>query len=142
MICLKTLIAKFNHITVRELRTGIADEGIIDLNLRCLIADGNHQITNVNHMTNLEILHVETIPLVRSGGFVCGIGNDGIKNLNLRVLAAKNNPDITNVNHMTNLEKLYALGSSCGLTNGGIKDIRDGLLVLDATDNLAYYNKI
>src|SRR5690606_8268728 len=62
---------------------------LISLNL-----SNNSQITNVNHMTNLKILHA-------SGGD-CGIDNKGIGKLNLIELHANGNIKITNVNHMTN----------------------------------------
>jgi hypothetical protein len=46
----------------------------------------NDAITNVNHVTNLKILHAE-------GN--CGIGDQGIQNLNLIKLYASDNPKIT-----------------------------------------------
>jgi hypothetical protein len=75
---------------------GINDEGIKNLNLIKLNANCNSIITNINHMTNLQILQACD----------CGINNEGIKNLNLIELYAYGNNNITHINHMTNL-KIY-----------------------------------
>ena len=64
---------------------GIGDNGIKDLNLVILNADGNSKITNVNHMSKLKEL---------DANFDCGIDDDGIKDLNLIKLAAEYNQKI------------------------------------------------
>ena len=64
--------------------------------IRKLNADSISKITNVNHMTKLQVL---------CACFNCGIDDNGIKDLNLIKLNTSYNSKITNVNHMTNLLK-------------------------------------
>ena len=92
----------------------LSDKILVNYNkLRYLNAKYNEKITNVNHMTNLQIL---------DASWECGIDDNGIKNLNLIKLNASDNPKITDVNHMTNLQILYAYWY-CGIDDNGIKNI-------------------
>ena len=89
--------------------------------IRYLDATNNKKITNVNYMTNLQILNAS---------WGCGIGDNGIKHLNLIELYASDNLKITNVNHMTNLQILDAFYNS-GINDNGIKN----LINLNTFDN-------
>ena len=91
--------------------------------IRYLDAICNPKITNVNHLTSLQILWA-------SGD--SGIDDNGIKNLNLIELYANNNPRITNVNHLTNLQILWANYNS-GIDDIGIKNLN--LIELYASNN-------
>ena len=51
----------------------------------------------------------------------------------IRYLNAAHNSRITNVNHLTDLQKLWAFGSSCGISDTGIKNLN--LIYLDADHN-------
>src|SRR5207237_1072600 len=81
--------------------------------IKKLDASNNPTITNVNHMTKLEILHAY-------GN--CGIDDNGISELNLKKLYASYNFTITNVNHMSKLEILHAC-SNCGIDDNGISEL-------------------
>jgi len=66
-----------------------------------LSARSNSEITNVNHLTRLEILD--------AGCPNNGITDAGIVSItNLKELYAYGNPGITNINHLTRLEILIA----------------------------------
>ena len=93
--------------------------------IRYLYAARNQMITNVNHLTNLQIL--------RAWGTSCGISDNGIKNIDLIFLDVDDNPKITNVNHLTNLQKLWAGGTDCGIDDNGIKNLN--LIELHADNN-------
>ena len=84
---------------------------------------GNPKMTNINHMTNLQIL---------DASYNCGLDDNGIKDLNLIELDVSDNPKITNVNHMTNLQILNA-SFNCGIDDNGIKNLN--LIELNASDN-------
>jgi hypothetical protein len=76
--------------------------------VKYLCSNHNVNISNLNHMTNLKILHV---------CHTCGINDDSIKNINLEELHVNYNPNITNVNHMYNLKELHASGHYCGIND-------------------------
>ena len=94
--------------------------------IKYLMVSYNSKVSNINHMTKLQILDASCVYLE------CGIGDNGIKNLNLIELYAADNKKIKNVNHMTNLKILNA-SWSCGINDVGIKDLN--LIKLNAKYN-------
>ena len=73
------------------------------------------EITSLNHMTNLKILHLLTDNTVT-------INDEGIKYLTqLEELHIKNAHNITDLNHMTNLKILNI--DDCNIDNKGIKKL-------------------
>jgi hypothetical protein len=98
----------------------------------------NTRITDINHLTNLQIL---------SAWYDCGIDLNGIKLLNdhkinnicimgltnLTELNIIGNEKITNINHLINLRTLNA-GWQCGLDNIGIMGLTN-LTELNVTGN-------
>jgi len=104
---------------------------------RKLNAKHNGKITNVNCLTQLEVLNANTACLNTNECtffFSCGIGDDGISNLNLKELYACNNCTIINLNHMSNLKVLDASSHYCSITNQGIQRLTN-LKKLDVTFN-------
>ena len=86
---------------------------IIDryINLRSLEASNNPKITNVNHLTKLEIL--------KAYGR-CGINDAGFVNcINLKTLNASNNKKISDVKQLIKLEILKAY-CECEINETGI----------------------
>jgi len=81
--------------------------------IKVLRASRNPTITNVNHMSKLEILIAEGEN---------GIDTASIANINLKILHAWDNSGITDVNHMSRLERLYA-GGDCGINDKGIANL-------------------
>ena len=106
-------IKNMNHMknTLKKLNCsygcGIDQNGISNLNLIELDADGNEKIKNINHMKRtLKKLYC---------GWECGIDQNGISELNLIELHGDANKNIVNVNHMKNtLKKLYC-SYGCGI---------------------------
>ena len=92
--------------------------------LKYLDASNNKKITNVSHMTNLQILN--------ASGSYCEINNQGIENLNLIELNAYNNYKIINVSFMTNL-KILNVSGWCGIDDNDIKNLN--LIELNAHNN-------
>lgn len=94
--------------------SGINDHGIKDIFLiEDLDVSNNSNITNINHLQNIKILHAR--------GDNCGINDHGISNLFLiEYLFVSDNPYVTNINHFKNLKLLYAEGNS-SINNEGIK---------------------
>jgi hypothetical protein len=102
------------------------------------------EITNVNHMTRLEILnvydnnkistvnHLTRLKVLNASGPVCRLADEGIKRLNLTELNASSNYRITNVNHMNQLKILNA-GFFCGIDDVGISQLN--LIKLDISGN-------
>ena len=78
---------------------GIDQNGIIELNLIELSAQGNKKIENVNHMKNtLKKLDCSCNS---------GIDQNGISELNLIELNALENKKIKNINHMKETLKIF-----------------------------------
>ena len=122
-------ITNINHMTrLKKLfifgKCNIDNTGISNVNVKYLNLRYYDKITNVNHMSILEILYANSR--------TCGIDNAGIANLNLVALYAADNTKITNVNHMTNLQVLEASGT-CGIGDDGIRNLN--LIKLDAGYN-------
>lgn len=92
-----------------------------------LHVENNPKITNINHLTKLEVLNAS---MTEWG--INGISNKGIENLNLVTLIADYNENITNINHMTRLQILHADGC-CGIGNEGISELN--LKILSVTMN-------
>ena len=93
-----------------------------------LDADSNVNITNVNHLTRLEILRA-------CGAYgACGIDDQGISNLKLKKLYCTDNPRITNVNFMSSSLKKLDAGGTSGINDSSISKL-DLLVFLDATYN-------
>jgi hypothetical protein len=97
--------------------------------IKYLDASYNNNITNVNHMYNLQKLKTNN----------SGITNDGIKNVNLVELNASSNEKIIDVNHMTNLKILNAFGKS-GITNNGIKNLNLVKLIASLNEKIIDVN--
>jgi len=86
-----------------------------------LNAGYNMKITDVNHLTKLEVLNAV--------GQFCGIDNAGITNLDLRELNIDCNQKITKINHMTNLNTLVIRSHSCAIesfSNLNLKELHAG----------------
>ena len=128
----RQICKRLNRVDIHNMCYNIDDEYLDKLSDEILInypkvkyldASYNSKITNVNHMTKLQILDIHGM---------CGIDNNGIKHLNLIELGAFNNRKITNINHMTKLQILDA-SYDCGLDNNSIKDLN--LINLDVWNN-------
>jgi hypothetical protein len=88
----------------------------------------NEKISDVNYLTNLQILC--------AGGW-SGVNNRSISSLtNLTKLNVFGNKNITDINHLTNLQVLNA-SDNCGITDMGFKSLTN-LTKL----NINYNNKI
>lgn len=85
----------------------------------------NSNVTNINHLTKLEVLNVSMGE--------CILPYQGIKKLNLKEIDVSYNPYIKTLNDFSQLRVLSARGK-CGLTNQGISKLRE-LRDLDLTDN-------
>lgn len=94
---------------------GITNNGLASLtNLTNLDIYDNNRITDINYLTNLQILNA-------TGD--CGVADNGIKKLtNLTTLTATSNKKITNINHLKKLRILYAEHAS-GITDNGISTL-------------------
>ena len=115
------LIAKGANCSVsQELIEGL---DLIELNI-CQ----NSKITNIMHLTRLEILEtsycIVNIPQSVKKLSACGTDNsvtqESIKNLNLTEFYVSYNPNINDLRHMTNLKVLSACGDTCGITKKSI----------------------
>lgn len=102
----------------------INDEDIAKLDLKMLHATNNSAITNLNHLTNLEILYADA----SSDYSWCTFPDAAISNLtNLKFLCMDYNYQITNINYFTNLEVLYAKGywnPSLNMSRLNLKELR------------------
>lgn len=124
----KIEIYDFDNIPYK-LKEKLTDEILINYHfIKYLNASYNKNITTVNHMKNLRILHAY--------GWSCGISDEGLKNVNLIELYAGENNNITTVNHMTNLQKLsvYGCAGISSIGDDGLKDIVN-LITLAAMHN-------
>lgn len=70
-------------------------------------------VTDINHLKQIDVLDISINPYIESG-----INNNGIRDLNPKYLNIDNNINITNINHMSNLIELEACGTI--ISFGGI----------------------
>jgi hypothetical protein len=89
-----------------------------------LNAGSNEKITNVNHLTRLEILNAYG---------KCGINNQGITGLKLKKLCCGCNPRITSVDHMSSSLKKLDAESYSGIDDKGIASLN--IIILNASFN-------
>ena len=122
-----TNLSELNCSSVRSKPCNLAEEQIKYLNLTKLKMQGNVNIENLNHLTNLRTLNCN----------FSIITDDSIKNLDLMKLSVKGNFKIKNISAMTNLKSL-----NCGwfshITEDGIKNLK--LTKLDIVDNVNIKN--
>ena len=97
--------------------------------VKSLNACGRNDVTNVNHMTNLQFLDAS----------YSGIGDNGIRCINVDGLRMSGNVKITDVSHMTNLRKLIA-ERECGMTDDTIKSLNLIELVVSNNPNITTVN--
>ncbi len=88
--------------------SGIDDASLSGVNLFKLNANNNTKITNINHLSKLQILHASSI---------CGIDNAGIQDLDLVGLNVQGNKKIYDILHLSRLERLSANGSGISDTH-------------------------
>jgi len=96
-----------------------------------LYANYNEKITNVNHLTKLEVLD--------ASGFYCGISSHGISRLSLKELYVDGNPKITDLNHMTRLEILNVSRNS-SINNMSIQKLNLMELIAANNENITNVN--
>lgn len=106
---------------------------LTELDMSC-----NNEITDLNRLTNLQILRTSSDNI-----FSCAIGNNGIKSLtNLTELTIKNTKKITDVNHLVNLLTLD-IRYSDSITNNGINKLTNlTSLNIDYNNNISYINNL
>ena len=112
--------------------SGISNDGIQALvNLEVLCVNHNSKVFDVNHLTNLRVLHATCD---RYDSLNCGIDNSGLSKLSgLTELYVYCNRRVYDVNFMTQLRVLN-VGGTCGMTYDGLKELRC-LEELDAQGN-------
>lgn len=114
-----TDVTYLKHLRVLKASYYMNNDSIKDINLYKLIASYS-EITDVNHMTNLEYLDAGSSTIT----------NDGVKNINPVELDIHDNFKIYDINHMSKLKILHAGGKSA-MTSDGIKSLKlDDLFAL------------
>jgi len=107
-------LTDLEELYISDNESTINNDGIKHLTkLTVLDIDENENITDINTLVNLQILHAR----------YTNLDNDGIKNItNLTYLDLSYNNNITDISHMINLETLM-VRFSCGLRRDNIKHL-------------------
>jgi hypothetical protein len=119
------ILKKFPYLKYLDLRssevTNLDSLNLIKLNIL-------NNYVNLNHMTNLKILHIRP-PCIMSIDHINGISYM----TTLEKLDVYGNSQITDINCLVNLKKLNAGGYHCGINDSGIKNLN--LIKLITTGN-------
>lgn len=116
-----TNLQKLNVVTDQIFN--INNKFLSNLNLRKLICNGNSNLIQIDHMSNLKILYAD----------YSKITDATLKNISLKKLSVNDCKLVTNINHMTELNTLYARGD-CKITDDGLVGLTN-LTSLDVRNN-------